>query len=44
MSFRSVFLAVAIAFALILAVLLVNRARPKIESEHEEGLKEWALL
>ena len=33
MSFRSVFLAVVIAFALILAALLVNRARPKIESD-----------
>jgi hydroxylamine dehydrogenase len=33
MSFRSVFLAVVIAFALILVALLVNRARPKMESE-----------
>ncbi len=33
MSFRSVFLAVVIAFALILAAFLINRARPKIETE-----------
>src|SRR5256714_909863 len=33
MSFRSVFLAVVIAFALILAAFLVNRARPKVETE-----------
>jgi hydroxylamine dehydrogenase len=33
MSFRSVFLAVVIAFALVLAAFLVNRARPKTESE-----------
>jgi hydroxylamine dehydrogenase len=32
MSFRSVFLAVVIAFALILAAFLLNRARPKVES------------
>ena len=32
MSFRSVFLAVVIAFALILAGFLVNRARPKVET------------
>jgi hydroxylamine dehydrogenase len=33
MSFRLVFLAVVIAFALILAAFLVNRARPKVETE-----------
>lgn len=33
MSFRSVFLAVVIAFALILAAFLLNRARPKVETE-----------
>src|ERR1041385_3230004 len=33
MSFRSVFLALVIAFALILAAFLLNRARPKIETE-----------
>ncbi len=33
MSFRSVFLAVLVAFALILAAFLINRARPKSESE-----------
>jgi len=33
MSFRSVFVAVTIAFALILAAFLLNRARPKVESE-----------
>ena len=33
MSFRSVFLAVVIAFALVLAALLINRARPAAETE-----------
>jgi len=33
MSFRSVFIAVTVAFALILGAFLVNRARPKIETE-----------
>jgi len=33
MSFRSVFIAVTVAFALILAAFLVNRARPKIETD-----------
>lgn len=32
MSFRSVFVAVAIAFALILAAFLLNRARPRVET------------
>ncbi len=32
MSFRSVFIAVAIAFALILGAFLVNRARPNVET------------
>ncbi|MGA9069581.1 MAG: multiheme c-type cytochrome [Terracidiphilus sp.] len=33
MSFRSVFIAVTVAFALILGAFLVNRARPKVETE-----------
>ena len=33
MSFRSVFIAVVIAFALILGALLINRARPRVETE-----------
>jgi nitrate/TMAO reductase-like tetraheme cytochrome c subunit len=33
MSFRSVFLGVVIAFALVMAAFLVNRARPKAETE-----------
>ena len=33
MSFRSVFIAVTIAFALILGAFLVNRARPKVETD-----------
>jgi hypothetical protein len=33
MSFRSVFMAVTVAFALILGAFLVNRARPKVETE-----------
>lgn len=33
MSFRSVFIAVTVAFALILGAFLVNRARPKVEIE-----------
>ena len=33
MSFRSVFLALVIAFALILAAFLLNRARPKVETQ-----------
>jgi hypothetical protein len=33
MSFRSVFIAVTVAFALILAAFLVNRARPRVETE-----------
>lgn len=33
MSFRSAFIAVVIAFALILAVLLLNRTRPRVETE-----------
>src|SRR3954451_19953106 len=33
MSFRSVFLAVVIAFALVLAALLINRARPAAETD-----------
>lgn len=33
MSFRPVFIAVLIAFALVIAAFLVNRARPKVETE-----------
>ena len=33
MSFRAVFIAVVIAFALIVAAFLINRARPKVETE-----------
>jgi nitrate/TMAO reductase-like tetraheme cytochrome c subunit len=33
MTFRSVFIAVAIAFALIVAAFLINRARPKEETQ-----------
>jgi hydroxylamine dehydrogenase len=33
MSFRSVFIAVVIAFALVVAAFLLNRARPKVETE-----------
>src|SRR5215470_178255 len=33
MSFRSVFIAVVIAFALIVSAFLINRARPKVETE-----------
>ena len=33
MSFRSVFLAVVIAFALVMAAFLINRARPGVETE-----------
>src|SRR5215472_8590566 len=33
MSFRPVFVAVAIAFALVLAAFLFNRARPRVETE-----------
>ena len=37
MSFRSVFIAVVIAFALIVAAFLINRARPKAETEQPGG-------
>ncbi len=37
MSFRPVFIAVVIAFALVLAAFLINRARPKAETEQPEG-------
>jgi len=33
MRFRSVFIAITVSFALILAAFLVNRARPKVETE-----------
>ena len=37
MNFRSVFLAVAISFALIVSAFLINRARPKVETEQPGG-------
>jgi hydroxylamine dehydrogenase len=37
MSFRSVFIAVVIAFALILGAFLINRARPKVEMEQPDA-------
>ena len=37
MSFRSVFIAVVIAFALILGAFLINRARPRVETEQPGG-------
>jgi hypothetical protein len=37
MSFRHVFIAVAIAFSLVLAGFLINRSRPKIETEQAGG-------
>jgi len=33
MSFRNIFLAVLIAFALVLFAFLINRARPRVETE-----------
>jgi hydroxylamine dehydrogenase len=36
-SFRSVFVAVAISFALIVSAFLINRARPKVETEQPGG-------
>jgi hydroxylamine dehydrogenase len=33
MSFRSVFIAISISFALVLAAFLINRARPRVETE-----------
>jgi len=33
MSFRPVFISVVIAFALVLAAFLINRARPSVETE-----------
>ena len=33
MSFRSVFIAISVAFALVLAAFLINRARPRVETE-----------
>lgn len=33
MSFRSVFLAVLVAFALVISAFLIQRARPKVESD-----------
>ncbi len=37
MSFRSVFIAVTVSFALILGAFLINRARPKVETEQSGG-------
>lgn len=37
MSFRSVFVAVSISFALIVSAFLINRARPKTETEQPGG-------
>jgi hydroxylamine dehydrogenase len=37
MSFRSVFIAISIAFALVLAAFLVNRARPSVETEQPKA-------
>src|SRR6476660_6833616 len=37
MSFRHVFLAVVIAFSLVLAAFLINRSRPKAETEQAAG-------
>ena len=37
MSFRHVFVAVVIAFSLVLAAFLINRSRPKIETEQAGG-------
>ena len=37
MSFRHVFIAVAIAFSLVLAGFLINRSRPKTETEQAGG-------
>src|SRR5690348_5126125 len=32
MSFRAVFLAITVAFALVIAAFLINRARPRVET------------
>jgi formate-dependent nitrite reductase cytochrome c552 subunit len=37
MSFRSVFIAISIAFALVLAAFLINRARPRVETEQPKA-------
>jgi len=37
MSFRSVFLAIVIGFALIVAAFLINRQRPKVETDQPEA-------
>jgi hypothetical protein len=34
MSFRSVFIAIVVGFALIVAAFLINRRRPSVETEH----------
>ena len=45
MSFRSVFVAVVIAFGLIVAAFLINRARPKVETQQpsEAGSRQWQV-
>jgi hydroxylamine dehydrogenase len=42
MSFRSVFLAVLIAFALVISAFLIQRARPKVESDQPSAELERA--
>src|SRR5215475_1485676 len=37
MSFRSVFIAISIAFALVLAAFLINRARPGVETQQPKA-------
>src|SRR6185369_8155430 len=37
MPFRSVFIAISIAFALVLAAFLINRARPRVETEQPKA-------
>ncbi len=44
MSFRSVFIAVVIAFALILGAFLINRARPKVETDQPFYPLEWVAV
>ena len=37
MHFRSVFIAISVAFALVLAAFLINRARPSVETEQPKA-------